>query len=56
MLQTTTPDGNAPLSYSGSLAIIFISCGLGLLWAIWNWIQIKKINTNGQYQSINSSD
>jgi hypothetical protein len=55
MLNSSTPDGLAPLSYGGALTMIFVFCGLGILWAAWNWFALSRIRTDFDAQSINSS-
>ena len=46
-LQTTTADDcSAPLSFDGSTILIIIFCCLGLIWAIFNFMLVRKINLN----------
>jgi uncharacterized protein HemX len=35
------------LDYSASIAVIIVSCVLGLAWAVVNFIQVRKINVEG---------
>lgn len=44
MLDSSTPDGLAPLSFSGALTIVFVFGGLGVLWAAWNWFALSRIS------------
>jgi hypothetical protein len=57
MFESSTPDGNAPLSFNGVLVIVFISSGLGLLWAAWNWLSVTRIDTQSMSsEQINSNN
>lgn len=55
MLESATPDGLAPLSFSGALAIVFVFGALGLVWAAWNWWALSRIDTSPDAQAISSS-
>lgn len=40
----------------GVIAIVVVSCAVGILWAIWNYLQIKKISigssSTGLYENV----
>lgn len=54
MLGSATPDGLAPLSFSGALTIVFVFGGLGVLWAAWLWFSLSRINVAADAEVISS--
>lgn len=52
-----TTNGHSPLTLNGVIIITVISCLIGLAWAFFNYLNIKKINiqfgAQGQYENIN---
>ena len=55
ILQSSTPEGLAPLPFAGTLSIVFVSCALGLAWAAWNWFDLTRIKTDNDGLTTNSS-
>jgi hypothetical protein len=49
-------DVDSPLSLSGVIVIVIVSCVLGLIWAFFNYLGVKKIDLQhgqqGEYEGL----
>lgn len=46
-----SPDCYGSFNYGASIAVIIVSCVLGLAWAVVNFLQVKKINVENSGDS-----
>lgn len=46
--QSLLPITQAPLAYNHIVGIIVGSCLIGILWALWNFLQIRKIRLDDE--------
>ena len=46
----------SPLSMGGVIGIVIASCAIGLVWAVFNYLQVKKVKigqgSTGAYESV----
>lgn len=46
----------SPLSMNGVIAIVISACAVGLVWAFWNYLGVKKVpirtGSTGLYESV----
>lgn len=51
-----SPIPQSPLDMNGVIGIVISSCAVGLIWAFWNYLAIKKVpigtGSTGLYESV----
>lgn len=50
------PPAQSPMNMGGVIGIVIAACVVGLIWAFWNYLQVKKVTigggSTGLYESV----